>query len=126
MSELPKFKSDVSRRWAKKFAKTFQRATQIENKLMKQAHDGMSVEEKNALLDAKDTAIEQLDELGEQQILMIAEVVESIPAEWLEADAPDNLDWSDPESYDYILQSKYMMLVQMIVTGEAFKEAAKN
>lgn len=123
---MPTFRADVSRRWAKKLAKTFQRATQIQNRLNRTPTAAMSVEERNAFFDMQDSAIDELDDLGEQQVAMVAEVVLDMPSDWLEDDAPSDLDWSEAESYDYVLQSKYNELLLMLVDGSAFRDKAKN
>lgn len=52
--------------------------------------------------------------------LVLAKVVKSVPESWLVEEAPFNLDWTDPESFDY-LQSPKMVKIQHEIADLAFE-----
>lgn len=53
----------------------------------------------------------------------LAKVCTHVPQAWLAKDAPDNLDWSNPQSFNYIKQKRVRDLMQAM--GKA-QETEKN
>ena len=125
-NDMPVFDLNITRRWSKKFAKSWERATRLQNRLSRVPTPDMSPEERNKFYDLQEAALDEIEGLADEQTAMVAEALVSVPADWLESDAPADLDWDDVESFDYILQSKYGELVQMLIDGSAFRDSAKN
>ena len=44
---------------------------------------------------------------------IFASILVSIPASWLIEGAPDNLDWSNPDSMNWLQQDRYVELIKL-------------
>jgi hypothetical protein len=53
-----------------------------------------------------------------------AKVIEYVPQDWLVSDAPDNLRWDDPDSFNWLLGYRAEDLI--IAMGEAQQERKKK
>lgn len=42
----------------------------------------------------------------------LAKVVVSVPGAWVVPDAPDTLDWTDPDSYDWLRSDRFQTLME--------------
>lgn len=67
-------------------------------------------------IEANDAAL--VDAMDGIQKFMAAVVI-SIPQSWLVRRAPDNPDWNDPASFDYLRSSRFMDLVAAFQGAEA-------
>ena len=74
---------------------------------------------------AVDEALDFLNELSDMQAKLVAQVLVDVPREWLIAGCPDDIDWSDFNSLDYVQEPRYADLLDLIRTGEA-RSLAKN
>lgn len=70
------------------------------------------------------------DRIGEEMEARVMEIqgfmakyVTSVPRSWLVDDAPETLDWSEPESFDWLRQDKFFALLEQITSTAA---ATKN
>ncbi|GIL09273.1 MAG: hypothetical protein BroJett033_7840 [Chloroflexota bacterium] len=116
----------VSRRWNQAFAASIAKATRATIAMQRPLCAGMTNEQVQAHYDAQEAAVDLLETLGAEQSALVAEVLVSVPDGWLVKGAPAELDWSDPESLDWIRADKYQQLLQMLQTGEAYTTDAKN
>ena len=57
---------------------------------------------KAAELDSVSDNMDSLLEMEDEMLIMATEVVKSIPKEMLIDSAPDEIDWDNPESFDYV------------------------
>lgn len=62
------------------------------------------------------------DELGQ----MMARYVTSVPREWLMPDAPADLDWSDPASFDWIVSERMSDLQRAMNKAKTPQEVSGN
>lgn len=53
-----------------------------------------------------DAVMDEAEALDEKQNALIAMVLVAVPSEWLIYDAPERIDWSKPESIDYVAQDR--------------------
>lgn len=75
---------------------------QLQKNLMKQAQ----IEQASAEDGADNVALSmQLIELQDELHAMLAQVLVSVPSEYLHESAPEGLDWSDPESLGWLKDS---------------------
>ena len=62
---------------------------------------------------------------GEAQALM-AQVVISVPRSWVVKSAPENIDWSKPESFDFLKALKFNALTLALFDSMNTDKASKN
>lgn len=86
----------------------------IENRCFRDEHDlgHLQIEQNAAELALDDEAYD--DMTLEMYEYLADNLVISVPSGWLAEDAPDDLDWSDPESYDWLATGKYEELVNSL------------
>jgi hypothetical protein len=116
----------VGKRWNKAFGASISKATKATIAMQRPVPPQATAEQVQAHYDAQVAAVELLDTLGDEQAALVAQVLVSVPEAWLVKGAPKELDWSDPESLDWIRADKYQHLLQMLQTGEAYTSDAKN
>lgn len=56
----------------------------------------------------------------------LAKVVVSVPRDWLVADAPEEIDWSDPASFDWLRGSHMKKLMLAVAEAQTPAEASGN
>lgn len=78
-----------------------------------------------AFYDAKDAAVGQVSTMQRTQTKLMAQVLVSVPREWLLPDAPEDLSWSDETALEYVQADYYEELLAMIMNGEARRSAKK-
>ncbi len=131
--QLPTFDfSRVGKKWQDEFQASAEIATRagftIQRPLRKQRPDEGDDEYGDyiqSFYDAKDAAVDKVSAMQHTQTKLMAQVLVSVPHEWLLADAPEALDWSDEKSLDYIQSDHYEELLNLVQTGEARKIAKK-
>lgn len=104
----------VSRKWGKRWGALMAEATEIQAQALEQdEQDFGAIEDEKARRKAMATfaraqasMLGRLTEIGYEQEKLMAQVLVDVPREWLEADAPESIDWSDPENLDYLLENK--------------------
>lgn len=109
--------SKVNRGWSKRWNKTLQavgkaqsrgQIVQIElNALVEYAGDvtALDAAQRQQMADYHVETVELTETINTQSELqeaMICEVLVSVPDRWIAAGAPDDLDWSDAESLDWL------------------------
>lgn len=118
--------SRVTKDWRKKLRATLRKVTeaQIVAELPPPAtSDHETVE---AHLERLRKAWDTIDEQAKLQNALICEIVVSVPQDWLTSDAPDDVDWDDPESLEYIRPDCYWRLAQQAQTGQLQQGDSKN
>jgi hypothetical protein len=78
-----------------------------------------------AFYDTRRDSAKMIREQGDIQSNLISVVLVDVPREWLLADAPEKIDWSKPESLDYIQVNHYLDILEQVRNGEA-RKLAKN
>lgn len=116
----------VSRQWNREFARSMTQAARAQLVMQRQPHDEMSDEEIDALLDRQEQAIGDIEALADQQAALLVQVLTHVPAGWLLPGAPDDLDWSQVESLDYIQSERYAEILQLLSTRDLAGENSKN
>jgi hypothetical protein len=104
----------VGRGFMKEWGASVERATRYTKVLMDLRPDGNSraaLEEFEAL---SDEYKEKFDAEADVQSEMISRILKTVPKAWLTSDAPAEIDWSNPESLDYIQVDRYAQLLQTI------------
>lgn len=117
--------SKVSRKWHKAFAKSIREASKAGLLLSRPAPIGDD-EAMRAHLDAQAGAMDAMEQYADEQQALIAQVLVSVPDSWLSSGAPDDLDYSDPESLDWLMPDRYAELLRQVQTGEAWASDSGN
>lgn len=120
----------VGREWQDKFADSAERVSRLlvnaERPLRRQKADEDNEEYDDyvqAFYDAKEQSGAQLREEGSKQADLVCDVLVDVPREWLLPNAPEPIDWSNPDSLDLIQVDHYIEILDMVRTGEARKQA---
>lgn len=117
--------SQVNRNWRKRWVETTIRVTELQAALATlEQPDGEDAQAAQAWALKQVQAMREIQALAETQGELLAQVLVSIPREWLSADAPEELDWHDPESLGYVLEARYVELVQGLTLAR--RENSKN
>ena len=117
--------STVSRRWGVRWAQIENDVPILLQVIYADEQDGLSDEEKHAVLVGKIEARQKVNELIDERNALMAQVVTEIPRSWLVPGAPEKIDWFDVNSLlDYIREDKTAEL--MLGVSVARNEAAKN
>ncbi len=133
--------SKVSRQWSKAFSKSIMNATRAQiilnqpfpqlyipkgtNKDAAQLIRQQFQSDAQKLRVEQDEAVQIIEELGDEQAELVAQVLRFVPGEWLIEGAPAVLDWGEIESFDWIQEDRYAEILEMIQSGEA-RILAKN
>lgn len=56
----------------------------------------------------------------------ISKVLVSVPLSWLVPDAPPDLDWRDPASFDWLQAGKFPAIAQAFKAAQGTENAGKN
>lgn len=117
--------SNVSREWSQSFFKSAQKAAKAQIALQRPLRTGATDEQVQAYYDAQDAALDEIGKISDEQLALVQQVLTGVPSEWLIAGAPDDLDWSKSESYQWIQDDRYTEILRLIQSGEA-RTKAKN
>lgn len=117
--------SRVSRKWNKEFSASIAKVTKAQIAMQRPAPVGDDAAIQ-AHYDRMDAAVDMLQTVADEQAALVCAVLVDVPRAWLIDGAPDDLDWDDPESLDWIRADKYQDILMQIQTGEAARQAAKN
>lgn len=117
----------VSRQWSKAMSASIQKATRAQLTLMRPAPTGNS-DAIQAHYNAQSEALDIVENISDEQAALVAQVLTNVPREWLIEGAPEALDWSNIDSFDWIQEPCYGEILNMIQSGEARKsiEARKQ
>lgn len=117
--------SKVSRRWGVRWAQIENDVPILVQVIYGEERDGLSPEEQRTVEIGKIEAREKFNELIDERQRLMAQVVTHVPRAWLVADAPDEIDWSNPDNLlDWVREDKTTNL--MLGVSIARNEAAKN
>jgi len=117
--------SRVSRRWGVRWAQIQNDVPILMKVIFSPAQDDLSDVEQQRVEVAKIEAHQKLNELIDESTSLMAQVLVTVPREWLVAEAPDEIDWSNPDSIlDYVREDMSSELV--LAVSVARNEAAKN
>lgn len=124
---MPRFDfSRVSRRWNKQFSASIGKVTKAQIAMTRPLPAGADDAAIQAHYDRMEAAVDTIETVADEQARLVCEVLVDVPREWLIEGAPKALDWSEPESLDWVRSDKYQEILFMIQTGEAARQAAKN
>lgn len=115
----------VSRQWNVAFGKSLANAGKAQTIISRPVSPKADDDQVQAYYDRVEQAWADLENLANEQAALIAQVLVSVPREWLLTNAPDEIDWSKSENFDYIQSPKYAEILEMLRNGEAQK-SAKN
>ena len=112
-NQMPEFDFGmVSHAWARRWATRMTRATALGVTLDKLAARekvrGELTEREGKTLQK---CMQELESIGDEQEQLVSAVLVSVPGDWLVRDAPDDLDWSQPESLGWLQERRYGDLV---------------
>lgn len=116
--------SQVSRRWRLRWTETMLQVTELQAGLLAAVDEGLEGPGAQQRMREQVQVMRAIQALAEEQAGLLAQVLVSVPREWLTKDAPEELDWSDPESQGYILETRYAELVQGLTLAR--RENSKN
>jgi hypothetical protein len=94
--------TNIGRRREKRFSHVMLEISELGLLLTTPAREGISEAEQQALQEGRLFASKRLRELDDERDGLIAEVLVSVPSGMLTADAPDVLDWSNPDTLGYV------------------------
>jgi hypothetical protein len=127
--DKPKFDfSRVGRSWSRAIFKTVQEASRNSLVISRPFPKNATEDEIQALFDKKDAAMARNEQLADEQSKLVSQVLVSVPREWLTVDAPADLAFEpgNIEQLEYIRPDKYMLMLESLTSGEAYKADAKN
>jgi hypothetical protein len=116
----------VGRGWSNEFFKTITRAGRAQLALQRQLKPDADAAEIDAFLDRQDAALVEMERIGDEQAVLLAQVLVDVPEDWLIEGAPDDLDWNAVESLDFIQSDKYGEILEMLRTRDIPRDDAKN
>lgn len=117
--------SQVNRNWRMKWTETTIRVTELQAGLTSlEQPEGDDPKASQAWALEQVQAMREIQTLAATQTTLLAQVLVSVPREWLSNDAPEELDWHDPESLGYVLEVRYAELVQALTLAR--RENSKN
>jgi hypothetical protein len=64
-------------------------------------------------------AIANTPELIGRRDRLLCQVLVNVPRKWVHEDAPNDLDWNDPESLDWILEEKFPEVINAVANRRA-------
>jgi hypothetical protein len=76
--------------------------------------------------DAFDEALAMLDQVTDEFEAAIARVLVDVPRDWLVPDAPETLDWHDPESLNWLQATHMKTLREAMVEAQKPEEVSGN
>ena len=116
--------SQVSRRWGKAWYQLNRDESILTTQDVPEASElgEMTDEERERAKGFVKNTFATFDRVIEERDKLIAQVLVDVPRSWLVSDAPGNLDWSDPESLDWLVLDRYNEVVQAINN----RRSAKN
>lgn len=124
--------SKASRKWQDQFAETAEVVAQImsdaERPLRRKRDDEDAQDYDDyvqAFYDKRRDSAKLIREQATIQANLIAVVLVNVPREWLLSDAPETIEWSKPDSLDYIQVNHYLDILEQVRNGEA-RKLAKN
>lgn len=127
VDEKPTFDfTRVGRQWNQAFARSLTQAARVQLVLQRVPNDDMDDDAVDALLDRQEAALGDLEALGDRQAALLAQVLVSVPESWLLPGAPDDLDWSEVASLDYVQSDRYAEMLDMLRTRNPAEDNAKN
>ena len=118
--------SGINRTWGKRWMRRINRASDLQVELaeLEDQRDDLPEDQQVAAMKRLTVVLHELETIGEEQEQLIAQVLVSVPREWLSDDAPKDLDWSKSESLDWVLEVEYPTLVQALQTAR--QQSSKN
>ena len=109
----PKFDfTNIGRRWEKRFSHCMLEMSELSLIVSAPERENLTSDEQATLRLGRADASRRIRELDDERDALVAVVLVDIPRSWLTPDAPDNLDWSDVTSLDYI--KDYNLVVQTL------------
>lgn len=122
--EKPKFDfSNITRRWGKAWMRCQADQVKMAGQEIPDGGDlaEMSDAEKAKAQKMVSDVFDTVERVIVTQERLIAQVLVDVPRSWLGHDAPEGLDWSDPESLDYVLDARFAELVQAVNEARSAK-----
>jgi len=80
----------------------------------------------DAYYEKRDAAMALIREAPELQKRLMAQVLVDVPRAWLLDEAPDIIDWSNPDNLKYISYDGYDKLLTVWIQGGGARAKAKN
>jgi len=123
--ETPRFNfRNVSRKWAKKFARTQVAMAQHAVVIGGDARDDLTPEEQQTLNAGRIASMDEIFKLEDERDALLIQVLEYVPMDWLVDGAPDDLTWDDVDDLDWLRADRFDELVQL--AGSSRQASAKN
>lgn len=111
--------SGLPRRWSREWLEVNAEMSGIAAlSVMKPASDLSEEEQAKVQLEMHMT-IAKSPELMARRDALIAQILVNVPRSWVHEDAPDDLDWHDPESLDWVLEEKFPEILVAIGQSRA-------
>lgn len=107
------------RTWGRSWERTNAKWLHVVRKMAAAADGKVSVDD-----DEYETLLDQRDELTDELERHVLRVLTSVPDSWLVSNAPDNIDWSEHDSLDYLRADRSESLFTAM--AEAKKNNRKN
>jgi len=120
--------SRVSRKWHKDFLASTSKATRATMAIQRPMKPNATPDEIQAHYDRVEQALVDLQQLSDEQAALVAQVLASVPVEWLIEGAPQSLDWHNPDSLDWVQADRYEAILMQLQTRQSSEreEARRN
>lgn len=117
--------SRVGKKWNYAWTVSMTRASRAQLTMQRVLPEGASYEEVYQQGERAIAAMEELQQIGDDQAGLLAQVLVYVPRGWLLEDAPEEIDWSDVASLDWIRLDKYSEIFDLLRSRNA-RSSAKN
>lgn len=125
IADEPRFNfSNVSRKWAKKFARVQVQMAQHAVVIGAEPRADLTPDEQQTLNAGRIASMDKIFELEDARDALLIDVLDTVPQSWLIDGAPDDLAFDSIDDLDWLRADKFDELVQM--AGTARQESAKN
>jgi hypothetical protein len=111
--------SGLPRRWSREWLETTAELSGIAALGVMKPPDGLPEEDRAKLELEMHIAIANTPELIGRRDRLLCQVLVNVPRKWVHEDAPNDLDWNDPESLDWILEEKFPEVINAVANRRA-------
>ena len=111
--------SGLPYRWSREWRKTGMGIVRGQTLVQTKPREGLSDEETRQYQFEVNKAVLEIGEHLELQERLVCQVLAHVPREFLVDAAPEEIDWSNPESLDWLQDGAYQRLVQSIQQAKA-------
>jgi hypothetical protein len=93
--------------WTRDYARANRRLSLVSAMINASPREGLSAAELETVRMGKIEGLQELDDLEIKRDALLCQVLTGVPRSWLVADAPDEIDWRNPDNLQYVLATRF-------------------